>query len=49
MAIVRVVEVSITVNNRPIQDYAHLDDHILPTYYMSPWLTWFAVLLFINI
>ena len=49
MAIGQVVEVSITVNNRPIQDYAHLDDHILPTYFMSLWLTRFAILLFINI
>ena len=33
----QVVEMSVTVNNNsPIQDYTHLDDHISPTYEMTP-------------
>ena len=30
----QVVETSVTVNNSPIQDYVHLDDHTQPTYEM---------------
>ena len=28
----QVVETSVTVNNSPIQDYDHLDEHAPPTY-----------------
>ena len=28
----QVVEMSVTVNNSPIQDYDHPDDHASPTY-----------------
>ena len=31
----QVVETSVTVNNSPIQDYVHLDDHTQPTYEMT--------------
>ena len=33
---VQVVEISVTVNNSPIPDYIPPDDHIPPTYEMSP-------------
>ena len=29
----QVVETSVTVNNSPIQDYVHRDDHTQPTHY----------------
>ena len=32
----QVVEMSVTVNNSPIQDYVHPDDHAQPTYEMTP-------------
>ena len=32
MTTARVVETSVTVNNSPIQDYGHQDDHTQPTY-----------------
>ena len=32
----QVVKTSVTVNNSPIQDYIHLDDHAPPTYEMIP-------------
>ena len=31
-----VVETSVTLNNSPIVDYFHLDDHTQPTYEMTP-------------
>ena len=34
MTTVQVVETSVTVNNSPIQDYVHPDDHTQPTYKM---------------
>ena len=35
----QVVETSVTDNNNgPIQDYVHPDDHIYPTYEMTPGL-----------
>ena len=36
MTTTQVVETSVTVNNSPIQDYIHLDDHAQPTYEMTP-------------
>ena len=34
MTTTQVVETSVTVNNSPIQDYVHPDDHTQPTYKM---------------
>ena len=36
MTTAQVFETSVTVNNFPIQDYDHLDDHVQPTYEMAP-------------
>ena len=36
MTTAQVVETSVTVNNSPIQDYFHPDDHTQPTYDKSP-------------
>ena len=37
MTTAQVVETSVSVNNNsPIQDYVHPDDHIQPTYEMTP-------------
>ena len=36
MTTARVVETSVTVNNSPIQDYVHADDHTQPTFEMTP-------------
>ena len=36
MTTAQVVETSVTVNNSPIQDYVHPDDHTQPTYEMTP-------------
>ena len=36
MTTAQVVEKSVTVNNSPIQDYVHPDDHTQPTYEMTP-------------
>ena len=36
MTTAQVVETSVTVNNSPIQDYVHLDDHFQHTYEMIP-------------
>ena len=35
MTTAQVVESSVTVNNSPIQDYVHPDDHAQPTYYTN--------------
>ena len=32
----QVVETSVSVNNSPIKDYVHPDDHTQPTYEMTP-------------
>ena len=32
----QVVEMSVTVNNSPIQDYVHPDNHTQPSYEMTP-------------
>ena len=32
----RIVETSVTVNNSPIQYHVHPDDHMQPTYEMTP-------------
>ena len=32
----QVVETSVNVNNSPIQDYIHPNDHAQPTYEMTP-------------
>ena len=32
MTTTQVVEISVTVNNSPIQKYVHLDNHTRPTY-----------------
>ena len=34
----QVVETSVTVNNSPIQDHVHLDDHAQPTYEYRLWV-----------
>ena len=34
----RLVQTSVTVNNSPIQDYFHPDDHAQPTYEKTPGL-----------
>ena len=44
MTTAQVVETSVTVNNSPIQDYVHPDDHTQPTYKMTPWFKHFTVL-----
>ena len=36
MTTAQVVVTSVTVNNSPIQDYVHLDDHAQPTYETTP-------------
>ena len=36
MTTAQVVETSVTVNNSPIQDYVHPEDHTQPTYEMTP-------------
>ena len=38
------VEMSVTVNNSPIQDYVHPDDHAPSTYEMTPGFKPFTVL-----
>ena len=44
MAIAQVVEISVTVvNNSPIQDYFHPDDHTQPTYERTPGFKLFTV------
>ena len=45
MTTTQVVETSVTVNNSPIQDYIHRDDHAQPTYEMTPRFKPFAKLL----
>ena len=35
MTTAQVVETSVTVNNSPIQDYVHPNDHTQPTYEMT--------------
>ena len=49
MTTAEVVEMPITVNNSPLQDYDHLDDHTQPTYGMTPRFKPFTVLSFYNI
>ena len=45
MTTAHVVETSVTDNNNgPIQDYVHPDDHIYPTYEMTPGLKPFTVI-----
>ena len=44
MTTARVVEASVTVNNSPIQDYVHPDDHTQPTYEMTPGFKPFTLL-----
>ena len=41
MITAQVVETSVIVNNSPIQDYVHPDDHTQPTYEMSSWVQTF--------
>ena len=36
MTTAQVVKTSVTVNNGPIKDYVHLDDHTQPTYEIIP-------------
>ena len=36
MTTAQVVETSVTVNNSPIQDFVHPDDHAQPTYERRP-------------
>ena len=39
----QVIETTVAVNNSPIQDYYHPDDHIAPTYEMTPGFKPFTV------
>ena len=39
MTTAQVVEVSVTVNNSPIQDYVHPDDHTRPIYLVNRFAT----------
>ena len=43
MITVPVVETSVTINNSPIKDYTHPDNHIPPTYEMTPGVKPFTV------
>ena len=43
MTTAQVVETSVTVNNSPIQDYVHPDDHTQPTFEMTPGFKPFTV------
>ena len=36
MITAKVVETSVTVNNSPIQNYTHKNNHASPTYEMTP-------------
>ena len=40
----QVVKTSVTVNNSPIQDYIHPDDHAPPTYEMIPGFKPFTII-----
>ena len=40
---VQVAEMSVTVNNSPIQDYPQPDDHTQPTYEMTPGFNPFTI------
>ena len=44
MTAAQVVKTSVTVNNSPIHDYVHLDDHTQPTYEMTPGFKPFTIL-----
>ena len=48
MTTAQVVETSVTVNNSPIQDYVHPDDHFQHTYEMIPGFKPFTKLSTIN-
>ena len=39
------VKMSGTVNNSPIQDFVHVDDHTQPNYEMTPGFKLFTVLM----
>ena len=43
MTTAQVVEVSVTVNNSPIQDYIHPDNQTQPTFEMTPGFKPFTV------
>ena len=45
MTTVQVVEMSVTVNRGPIQDYVHPDDQTQPTFEMTPGFKPFTVTL----
>ena len=47
MTAARVVETSVTVNNSPIQDYVHPDDHTQPTFEMTPGFKSFTAFKFV--
>ena len=44
MTTAQFVKTSVTVNNSPIQDYVHSDDHAQPTYEIAPGLKHVTVL-----
>ena len=44
MTTAQVVEMSVTVNNSPIQDYVHPDDQTQPTFEMTPGFKPFTIL-----
>ena len=41
MTTAQVVETSVTVNDSPIQDYIHPDDHTQPTCEINSWVQTF--------
>ena len=47
MTSAQVVETSVTVNNSPIQDYVHPDNHAQLTYGMTPEFKPFTILKFV--
>ena len=49
MTTAQVVETSVTINNSPIQDYLHADDHTQPTFEMTPGFKSFKFVAAINV
>ena len=47
MTTAQVVETSVTINNSPIQDYLHADDHTQPTFEMTPGFKSFTAFKFV--
>ena len=49
MTTAQVVELSVTINNNPIQDYVHLDNNAQPSYEMTPRLKPFIEKLLLSV